>query len=156
MVSEASSTEGSAASYVSDLLDPDLHGMRDGLKAFTAELLWINNGEWLFFFFSDKEVCATFSRKEQWWSIPHYCVSAVVLLGQHDTNGLPYILRVNTHSKWWRNKRLYEEEHWTSCRALVQLSVCQLQLLPPVFLGSQSSVSREDATVLKHTRGFVL
>lgn len=34
MVSEASSTEGSAASYVSDLLDPDLHG----LKAFTAEL----------------------------------------------------------------------------------------------------------------------
>lgn len=35
MVSEASS---SAASYVSDLLDPDLHGMRDGLKAFTAEL----------------------------------------------------------------------------------------------------------------------
>lgn len=38
MVSEASSTEGSAASYVSDLLDPVLHGMRDGLKAFTAEL----------------------------------------------------------------------------------------------------------------------
>lgn len=50
---------------------------------------------------------------------------------------------------------LYEEEHWTSCGALVQLSVYQLQLLPPVFLGSQSSVSREDATVLKHTRGFV-
>lgn len=39
MVSEASSTEHSAASYVNDLLDPDLHGMRDDLKAFTAELL---------------------------------------------------------------------------------------------------------------------
>lgn len=63
--------------------------------------------EWLFFFFSEKEVCATFSRKEQWWSIPHYCVSAVVSLGQHDINGLPYMLRVNTHSKRWRNKRLY-------------------------------------------------
>lgn len=73
------------------------------------------------------------------------------------TNGLPYMLRVNALKAMTEQATLRGGAlNLLQCRALVQISVYQLQLLPPVFLGSQSSVSREDATVLKHTRGFVL